>query len=319
MVSVDRLASLQSKPQATANDMEMGSVHTLNSSSLDQFLHQAETIQRAISRISRNTGEIRTLHQKALFETSAQSVSMQQVDRLTDDTSDLIQDTRQQIKSLSSIPVSSSTDAQVHSTQQKSLASKLMTAAREFQAVQQDAQQAYRGQMARQYQIAHPGATPAQIDNAVENTNGQIFQQELLASRVGEQRHALHAVQTRHEELVKIERSIGELFTLFQDMQALLDTQQVQIDTIEQHVETTDVHVQQGSQQMTKAIRSAKSSRKLKWILTCIVAVILIILLVVLLLKLGVFESKGNDTAAQPTPPPLPPAPTPAPSPLAKR
>ncbi|KAJ3183051.1 Plasma membrane t-SNARE, secretory vesicle fusion [Geranomyces variabilis] len=306
MVSVDRFNSLKaSRPNrqqsgyeyTSPSDMEMGSVHTLESSTLDQFLHQAENVQRGIAEISRNTSELRTLHQKALVDPSANT---SEVDRLTSATSTLINRTRTQIKALSSLPVSSRSDAEVHLQNQQSLAAKLMAIAREFSAVQTEAKNAYRGQMSRQYAIARPGATKEEIESTVDHADGPVFQQELLSSRIGEQGRALRAVQSRHEELIKIEKSITELFDLFQEMQELLDTQQIQINTIGEHVEEADRNIGAASQQMTKAIRSAKSSRKMKWALTLLGGVILLVIILVVLNQLGVFNKSSSSSAPAP-------------------
>ncbi|KAJ3147778.1 Plasma membrane t-SNARE, secretory vesicle fusion [Geranomyces variabilis] len=306
MVSVDRLNSLKA-PSPTRqqsgyrytspSDMEMGSVHTLESSTLDQFLHQAENIQSGIAEISRNTAELRTLHQRALVDPSGNT---NEVDRLTSATSTLINRTRTQIKALSSLPVSSRNDAEVHLQNQQSLAAKLMATAREFSGVQTDAKNAYRGQMSRQYAIARPGATKEEIENAVDHADGPVFQQELLSSRIGEQGRALRAVQSRHEELIKIEKSITELFELFQEMQELLDTQQIQINTIGEHVDEADKNIGLASQQMTKAIRSAKSSRKMKWLCLFITVVIVLVIVMVVLNQLGVFNKSSSSSSPAP-------------------
>ncbi|KND04854.1 uncharacterized protein SPPG_00554 [Spizellomyces punctatus DAOM BR117] len=296
MASRDRWADFKQEKQDMHDtyDVEMGSVNTLTGTSLDQFLQQTEEIQRNITQISRNTADMQGLHQRVLLETNVrqQNFLTQQVDNLTDETSRLIQDTRQRIRNLSTESARSNNDAKVQSQQQKSLASRLMSVARDFQSVQQNAKQGYRSQMARQYKIARPEATSAEVEEAIDSTNGPIFQQEILSSRIGEQRSALEAVQNRHEELVKIERSITELFTLFQEMQALLDTQQEQINTIEQHVDDTDTRIADGSAQMTKAIRSAKSARKMKWIIFTIILIVLIVIALVLYFQL---RPKGGN------------------------
>ncbi|KAI8822496.1 t-SNARE [Fimicolochytrium jonesii] len=295
----DRWATVQVDNE---EDVELGSVNTLTTSNLDRFLQEAESITTAITTIAQNARDIRSVHQRTLLETSTsqQSGLVQQVDGLTGTTTDLIQETRTRIKQLSAIPASSQADAQIQARQQKALANKLMTIARDFQNVQQEAKTAYKGQMARQYKIAKPNATQDQIDDALNGDGGPIFQQELLSSRIGAQRQALEAVQNRHEELAKIERSITELFTLFQDMQALLDAQQEQIVTIEQHVETTHTNVEGGGRELTKAVRSAKSARKLKRILACVLLIILIAVVLGLLAHFGVFDKKNNDS--QPAP-----------------
>jgi syntaxin 1B/2/3 len=71
--------------------------------------------------------------------------------------------------------------------------------------------------------IARPDASRADIDKAIDSRSGPVFAQEMLSSRIGEQRRALQEVQGRHEELRKMEKSIEELAQLFQDMQLLLE------------------------------------------------------------------------------------------------
>lgn len=140
---------------------------------------------------------------------------------MIDYTSDLIQKTRAQIKALSSIQTS---DKVANQQQQKALARKLMEVAKEYQSLQQSAKKGYKENLKRQYKIAKPYASDAEIEQVVESGQaGSVFQQELLSSRVNEQRRVLQDVQNRQQDLEKIEKSIVELFNLMQDMQMLLE------------------------------------------------------------------------------------------------
>ncbi|KAJ3284485.1 Plasma membrane t-SNARE, secretory vesicle fusion [Borealophlyctis nickersoniae] len=280
-----RYSPSQSSSQYRPNnggDIEMGQRN--GSGGLDGFLQQTESIQRNITQISRNTADIQALHQRALVETNQQQLSFltQQVDSITEENNALVQSTRRQIKQLASLRSTNAGDARVRQTQQKALAKKLMQAAQEYQGVQQNAKSAYRNQMARQYAIARPTASQQEIDNAIDSASGPVFQQEIMTSRIGEQRRALEAVRTRHEELQRIEQSITELFNLFQEMQELLDSQQVMIDHIEDHVEQADEAVASGSQQMTKAVSHARSARRTKIIIFVIILIVLIVLAAVI-------------------------------------
>ncbi|KAJ3021735.1 Plasma membrane t-SNARE, secretory vesicle fusion [Thoreauomyces humboldtii] len=306
MASRDRWNSLQTNRSGgkaenyTPSDLELGQMPPAQR--LDMFLRETEKIQDDIQRIANNTSQLRALHQKSLGAVDRSSA--EQVDELTDATSSLIQDTRARIKVLSAQSAATASDAQVQGNQQKALATRLMNVARDFQTVQTDATEKYRSQMARQYRVARPGATDEEVQEAIDSDT-PVFQQELLSARAGQQRQALQHVQTRHEELVKIEQSINELLALFQDMQMLLDTQQVQVDTIQHHIEDTDTNTKLGSAQMSKAIRSAKSSRKMKWILTCIIFFVIVIIVLVILIKLGVFSHSSSTPAATPAATPV--------------
>ncbi len=217
----------------------------------------------------------------------------QRISRLTDATSALIQETRGKIKSLSK----ANQDARVKETQQKLLAKNLVTAAKEFQAIQQDAKRQYKTQMERQYRIARPNATNDEIQYAIEHTDGQFFQQELMSARVGEQKRALQEVQQRNNDILKIEQSVNELFNMFQEMEMLLENQQGMVDAIEQHVDNTVDHMEQGSKQLTTAIVHAKSARRKKWFLFICCIIVLIILGV-----LAYLYFSGNLIKPAPTP-----------------
>ncbi|KAJ3039626.1 Plasma membrane t-SNARE, secretory vesicle fusion [Rhizophlyctis rosea] len=267
----------QPQQYGRTEDIEMGQ---RRGGGLDNFLQQAEEIQQHIAEIGKNTADIQGLHQRALVETNQQQLQSltRIIDSTTDRNNDLIQSTRAQIKGLSNIRAANNGEARVRTTQQKALAKKLMEAAQQYQQVQQQAKSAYRNQMTRQYAIARPNASREEIEEAIDSGSGQIFQQEIMTSRVGEQRRALEAVRTRHDELLRIEQSITELFELFQEMQALLEQQGETINAIETHVEETNAAVEDGSKQMTKAVASAKSARKTKrWILCIVITIIIII------------------------------------------
>ena len=77
--------------------------------------------------------------------------------------------------------------------------------------------------MEREIRIARPNATPEEIERAMDSRTGPVFAQEILSSRVQDQRRVLQEVQGRHEELRRIETSIDELVNLFQEMQLLID------------------------------------------------------------------------------------------------
>lgn len=62
-------------------------------------------------------------------------------------------------------------------------------------------------------------------------------------------------MQSRHREIEKIEQSVEQLATLFQDMQMLLEIQQEKINVIEAHVDSAYVAMADGSKEMTTAIQ----------------------------------------------------------------
>ncbi|TPX57188.1 hypothetical protein SpCBS45565_g08262 [Spizellomyces sp. 'palustris'] len=278
------------------SDMEMGrytssyggggnSFGRSNSGSeLDSFFADVEQVQKGIERVRQNVRTIEQLHQRALLATSPdeQARYTRQVDDVQDETSDLIQSLRATVKKMAAgTKNASQADAGIRQQQQAGLAKRLMEVAQEYQDIQMKSKQKYRQRMEREIRIARPDATPGEIERALDSNTGSVFSQQLLSSRVGAQRAALAEVQNRHEEIHRIEQSINELFTLFQEMQAMLEQQQETINAIETHVENTHVYIEDGNKEMTQAIVHRKSSRKTAWWICACVLVLLIIIAVV--------------------------------------
>lgn len=136
-------------------------------------------------------------------------------------------------------------------------------------------------QTERQYRIIKPDATEEEIRQVVDDGSDsqQIFQQALMQSnRRGEARTVLSEVQTRHRELLKLERTMAELTQLFHDMEELVIEQDQPIQQIEEQVATAQHDIEQGVGHTDKAVISAKKARKKRmWcFLICLIIVIII-------------------------------------------
>jgi len=97
----------------------------------------------------------------------------------------------------------------------------------------------------------------------------------MTSSRHGEARSALREVQSRHEDIKRIERTITELAQLFNEMSIMIEVQETMIDHIEAKAQETEVQMEQGLQETERAVVSARAARKKKW--WCIGLIILII------------------------------------------
>ncbi|KAJ3203671.1 Plasma membrane t-SNARE, secretory vesicle fusion [Entophlyctis luteolus] len=174
--------------------------------------------------------------------------------------------------------------AEVHSRkgQLGTLAKKIMAVADDFQAAQRAFKSKYKARMEREIRIARPDATPQEIARALDSSSGSAYSQQLLASRNEKQRRALEEVQDRHTELQKIERSMSELFDLFQEMNAMIEQQQTLINNVEANVENAVEYIDSGSKELSKAIVYRKSTRKKQgWIVAIVIALLIVVGVVV--------------------------------------
>lgn len=118
-----------------------------------------------------------------------------------------------------------------------------------------------------------------------------------LTNRRGQAQSALGAVKARHDELQRIERTITELATLFNEMDQLVVAQEPLVERTEQNAEQATTDLESGNKQVSKAIVHAKNRNKLKW--WCFFICVLIVLAIALGVGLGVglANSAKNKTS----------------------
>jgi len=97
----------------------------------------------------------------------------------------------------------------------------------------------------------------------------------MSSTRHGEARSALREVQSRHQDIQKIERTITELAQLFNEMSIMIEIQETAIDNIEQKAQETETQMESGLQATEQAVVKARSARRKKWY--CIGMIVLII------------------------------------------
>ena len=111
----------------------------------------------------------------------------------------------------------------------------------------------------------------------------------------------------RHDEFIKLERSIREVHDLFIELGALVMQQGELINNIAHNVEQAEDKIEKGRKQLSDAERHQRSARRKKLICAIIIFVAVLILILVILGELGVFTS--SNSAPHP-PNPTQPLPT---------
>ncbi|KAI9202356.1 t-SNARE [Polychytrium aggregatum] len=243
--------------------------------SASPFQSKSFNIQQTIERVGQNVQELDRLYKAALTEANPSQAQYlhRQIDDMTQATDDLIQSARSDIKQLKGMIVPGPEAARQREFY-KSLIGRIQQAARSYQLVKDRAQKDIRAQAERQYRVVRPQATQDEINRFIDNPQGNAFAQEM--SGLGQQRRMLEDAQSRHSELVKIQRSIEELVRLFEEMQFLLQEQGEIITNIETHVDKAADHINNGTTEMSRAITNAQSARKTKWIILIVILVVLI-------------------------------------------
>lgn len=80
----------------------------------------------------------------------------------------------------------------------------------------------------------------------------------------------------------EIQRQIGEVNEMFQDLAVLINDQGQQLQTLDSHIANTAERTREGQQELVKAERSQRSARNKCLMLWVVAAVVLSIILVML-------------------------------------
>ncbi|PLW40997.1 hypothetical protein PCASD_06592 [Puccinia coronata f. sp. avenae] len=170
--------------------------------------------------------------------------------------------------------------------------------------VEQASRRSMKARIERQIRIVKPDATPDEVRAAVEdqvNGGGAVFQQALASSnRMGSARNALKEVQSRAEDIKRIEQTISELAQMFNDMATMVEEQDVKVQHIEKQAEIVNQDVEAAGTELKTAVVSAQGARKKR---KCCCVIIVILILVVggggaafALYKTGVIPGFGSPS-----------------------
>ncbi|KAF9373521.1 Plasma membrane t-SNARE, secretory vesicle fusion [Podila verticillata] len=273
----------QQQPSSPAR-IEMNAVPSSNSGSdMNAFFSEVTSIQEDIAKVESNINKIEELHDISLNGVATDDQSSRtnrQLESITADTTQLSNRIKKRIKDieLANLRLANSPDIQLRRTQAASLKDKFLKTLRRYQQSESESRKRYQGRMERQYKIVKPDASPQEIQQVMESDNQQIFAQSVLQStRYGDANRALREVQSRHDDIKKIEKTILELHQLFIDMETLVTEQAVVMNTIEENTQQTDVHLETGNKEVDVAIVNARGARRKKWICLFITLIILII------------------------------------------
>jgi len=136
-----------------------------------------------------------------------------------------------------------------------------------LQQLDSDYRKQLQDRMERDYRIVRPDASDAEVREAVQDPNQQIFSQALINSdRRGQAGNVAQAVRGRHDAIQKIERDMMELAQMFQDLDALVVQQEAAVTQIEQRGEEVTDHAAKANTELDGAVKKARAARKKKWI-----------------------------------------------------
>ncbi|KTF74242.1 hypothetical protein cypCar_00047400 [Cyprinus carpio] len=138
----------------------------------------------------------------------------------------------------------------------------------------------------RQLKITGNNVTDEELESMLESGQTDVFTQNILNDAKAT-RQALNEIESRHDEIIKLEKSIKELHDMFQYLAMEVEAQGEMVDRIEENIKSSHNYVEKAVAETAAAVETSKKVRKKKiWIAICF-AILLIIIVIILAITFG--------------------------------
>ncbi|XP_031417401.1 syntaxin-4 [Clupea harengus] len=115
----------------------------------------------------------------------------------------------------------------------------------------------------RQLKITCSSATQEEVESMIETGQTDVFTQNILGDATAT-KQALNEIETRRDEILKLEKSIKDLSDLFQYLHMEVEAQGEMIDNIENNILNSTNYVEKAVTDTAKAVVSSSKARKVK-------------------------------------------------------
>lgn len=129
----------------------------------------------------------------------------------------------------------------------------------------------------RQLKITGNDVSEEQLDAMLESGQTDVFTQNILNDAKAT-KQALNEIESRHDEIVKLERSIRDLHDMFQYLAMEVEAQGEMVNRIEANIKSSSDYVEKAVVDTGKAVEYQNKARKKKiWIMICCIILIIIL------------------------------------------
>ncbi|CAF97409.1 unnamed protein product, partial [Tetraodon nigroviridis] len=170
----------------------------------------------------------------------------------------------------------SSADLRIRKTQHSTLSRKFVEVMSEYNTTQSDYRERCKGRIQRQLEITGRNTTNEELESMLESDNPAIFTSgvgdavgppsgfisaaHIIMDNITEQ--AMNEIETRHNEIIKLENSIRELHDMFMDMAMLVESQGGLVNNIERRVQEAQDYVEKAKESVPQCKKFKKTSKR---------------------------------------------------------
>jgi t-SNARE complex subunit (syntaxin) len=281
------------KKASTSNDAELGEAGVDKALKMHEFMLQRDAIDESLKTIKKLQHDIDREHRNALQSATVQeslntSSSINELTRHVNEHSNrvrrLLKQMETETEEVQPLRDQAPSSFRMRVSQKEHLTGKYMETMKRFQKMQQDCSKKYKDQIKRQYLIVKPDATSKEVDAVLseEGAQAQVF---AMAVR-GEAQNELKKMETRCQDMKKLEQSIIELSQLFITLRDQLMSQRDVVAKVGYQIHNTEEYTERALKDTGLAVEYAKRARRIKIIIFSVLASIIFIVVLVISLKL---------------------------------
>lgn len=174
----------------------------------------------------------------------------------------------------------------IKQTQHGTLLHIFMTSINDYLTTQATYQERCKDKMKRQLDIIGTRTSVLEedeIEKLMDQEEWNVFTQGIISEpKVTKQ--MLAEIESRHNDIMKLEETIVELHKIFVEMSYLVESQGEKIDSIENHVNSAKVYADDAVVALKKAKEFQTKTRKKKFVLGSIIASVITVIIVIIIL-----------------------------------
>lgn len=285
-----------------SNPMIKDNVHNAHNnnaempSGLRTFLNDTESVQGNIAQIKQATQDIENMTHEIKTSTSTQedekkSTEIQDIIGKTNKTALL---TKKLLKALTDQTEEKNSQGTIQGAELRIRQTMLNTILRKFQAVvtkYQQIQEIYKrdvkSKLTRQIKIAKPDITDEQVVALMQSGGASDFMSSAIMKGADSAANqivdsSLRGANDKFTEVLKLEKSMAELQSMFQDFAFLVENQAELLDNIQHQVETAGVFIEEGNEELVVALEHLKDVRKKQFFCLCLIVLVIIAIIIII-------------------------------------
>ncbi|XP_039643047.1 syntaxin-1A isoform X1 [Perca fluviatilis] len=263
----DRMQELKHGKETTEEEDEVAV--GMDKGFMDEFFEQVEEIRGFIESLAEKVEEVKRKHSAILASPNPDEKTKVELEDLMADIKKFANKIRSKLKSIQQTieqeesQNKASADLRIRKTQHSTLSRKFVEVMSEYNTTQSDYRERCKGRIQRQLEITGRNTTNEELESMLESDNPAIFTSGIIMDNITEQ--AMNEIETRHNEIIKLENSIRELHDMFMDMAMLVESQGELVNNIERSVLDAYEFVEQAKENIPKCKKFKKTGKRVRF------------------------------------------------------